>query len=114
MSFGRSEYSVQRAILLADWLCADGDGDHFGLPSRTASARLVLSRRGDPSTMLDVQPLREEIIASIAAGPGAEELDSDEVARLTARARHVEVVPSFQCNLNRDQHRRRSNGQTWN
>lgn len=53
--------------------------------------------------LCDVQPLREGIIASIAAGPGAEELDSGEVARLTARARHVEVVPSFQCNLNRDQ-----------
>jgi hypothetical protein len=47
--------------------------------------------------LFDVQPLREQIISSIAAGPGAEELDPGEVARLIARARHVEVVPSFQC-----------------
>ena len=50
--------------------------------------------------LFDVQPLREQIIASIAAGPEAEELDRDEVARLIARARHVDVVPSFQCNVN--------------
>jgi hypothetical protein len=54
--------------------------------------------------LFDVQPLRKQIIATIAAGPGAGELDSGEVAHLAARARHVEVVPSFQCNVNRDQH----------
>ena len=49
--------------------------------------------------LFDVQPLREQIIANIAAGPGAEELDRGEVTRLVARARHVEVVPSFQCSV---------------
>jgi hypothetical protein len=48
----------------------------------------------------DVQPLRERIIASIAAGPGPEALKSDEIAPLIARARHVEVVPSSQCYVN--------------
>jgi hypothetical protein len=52
--------------------------------------------------VLDVQPLRERIIASIAAGPGAEELDRGEIATLIAGARHVEVVPSFQCTSDRD------------
>lgn len=47
--------------------------------------------------VLDVQPLREQIIASIAAEPRPEELDGGEIARLLAHARHVEVVPSFQC-----------------
>jgi hypothetical protein len=55
--------------------------------------------------LFDVQPLRGQIIASIAAGPGAEELDRGEVARLIAQARHVEVVPSFQCNVYHDQQR---------
>ena len=49
--------------------------------------------------LLDVQPLREQIIASVAAGPGAEALNHNEIVRLIARARHVEVVPSFQCNV---------------
>jgi hypothetical protein len=52
--------------------------------------------------LFDVQPLREQIVASIAAGPGTEELEDSEIAHLIARARHVEVVPSFQC-VNRDQ-----------
>jgi hypothetical protein len=52
--------------------------------------------------LLDVQPLRERIIASIAAGPGPEQFDSYEVATLIAGARHVEVVPSFQCSSDRD------------
>ena len=52
--------------------------------------------------VLDVQPLREKIIASIAADPAAEELNSEEFARLIARARHVEVVPSAQCAVNLD------------
>jgi hypothetical protein len=47
--------------------------------------------------LFDVQPLRGQIIASIAAGPGAEELDPSQVARLIEKARQVEVVPSFQC-----------------
>ena len=57
--------------------------------------------------LFDVQPLREQIVASIAAGPGTEELDRSEVAHLVAGARHVEVVPSFQCNLTRDQQQER-------
>ena len=42
-------------------------------------------------------------------GPGAEELDHGEIARLIARARYVEVVPSFQCSVNRDQKIARAN-----
>ena len=71
-------------------------------------------RRAQPLTVLclaamailqlfDVQPLREQISASIAASPEAQELDRDDVARLVARARHVDVFPSFQCNVNGDQ-----------
>ena len=48
--------------------------------------------------LFDVQPLREQITASIAR-PGAEELDRGEVTRLVARARHLEVIPSFQCRV---------------
>ena len=59
--------------------------------------------------LLDVQPLRAHIIASIAGGPGAEELDPAEVARVIAQARHVEVVPSFQCSSDRDQKMARAN-----
>lgn len=47
--------------------------------------------------LFDVQPLRAQIIASIAAGPGAEELPRGEIARLIAGARHLDVIPSFQC-----------------
>jgi hypothetical protein len=51
----------------------------------------------------DVQPLRAQIIASIASGPSAEELDSNQVARLISGARDVEVVPSMQCSSNEAQ-----------
>jgi hypothetical protein len=47
--------------------------------------------------LFDVQPLRKQLIASIANGPGAHELDPGQVAHLLAGARHLEVVPSFQC-----------------
>jgi hypothetical protein len=47
--------------------------------------------------LFDVQPLREQIIDSIANGPSAQELDDGQLAPLVARARHLEVVPSFQC-----------------
>jgi hypothetical protein len=47
--------------------------------------------------LFDVQPLREQIIASIANGPGAYELDRGQVSHLVAGARHIEVIPSFQC-----------------
>jgi hypothetical protein len=53
--------------------------------------------------LFDVKLLRDQIIASIAARPEAGELNRDQVAGLIARARHVEVVPSFQCNMNRDE-----------
>jgi hypothetical protein len=53
--------------------------------------------------LIDVQPLREHIIASIAAGPDAAELDRTQVARLVAGARRVEIVPSFQCSANAKQ-----------
>jgi hypothetical protein len=53
--------------------------------------------------LFDVQPLREQIIAAIAAGPGAEEFDRVQVAGLIARARQVEVVPSFQCMIGVEQ-----------
>jgi hypothetical protein len=57
--------------------------------------------------LFDVQPLREQIVAGITAGPGAAELDRATVAHLVAGAHHVEVVPSFQCNLSRDQQQER-------
>jgi Family of unknown function (DUF6311) len=47
--------------------------------------------------LFDMQPLREQIIASIADGAGARELDASLVARLIAGARHIDVVPSIQC-----------------
>ena len=55
--------------------------------------------------LFDVQPLREHIVASIASGPGVEEFNRDELARLIGRAQHVEVVPSSQCDPNSDQQR---------
>ena len=53
--------------------------------------------------LIDVQPLRAHIIASIAAGQGEEDLDRNQVARLVAGARHLDVVPSFQCSVNAKQ-----------
>ena len=47
--------------------------------------------------LCDVQPLREHIVGSIAAGAGAEELDENEMSRLVSGASRIEVVPSFQC-----------------
>jgi hypothetical protein len=41
--------------------------------------------------------VRAQIISSIAAGPGSEKFDSSELVRLISTARHVEVVPSLQC-----------------
>jgi hypothetical protein len=51
--------------------------------------------------LADVQPLREQIVASIAAGPGTEQLGRAEIARLIAAARQLEVVPSVQCTSER-------------
>lgn len=47
--------------------------------------------------LADVRPLRDQIVASIAAGPGEQQLDRAKIARLIAGARQVEVVPSIQC-----------------
>lgn len=44
--------------------------------------------------LFDVQPL-QQFIASIAEGPGAEEFDPGQVARLIAGVHRIEVVPSF-------------------
>jgi Family of unknown function (DUF6311) len=57
--------------------------------------------------IFDAQPLRERIVTSIAAGPGTNQFDRDEVANLVAGAGQLEVVPSFQCNLSRDQQQER-------
>jgi hypothetical protein len=53
--------------------------------------------------LLDVEPLRERIVASIAAGPDAAPLDRNRVARLIRSARFVEVVPSYQCSTTAEQ-----------
>jgi Family of unknown function (DUF6311) len=53
--------------------------------------------------LADVRPLRAHIVTSIAAGPGVEELDQNQVTRLVDGARFVEVVPSFQCSANMTQ-----------
>ncbi|MGH7044822.1 MAG: DUF6311 domain-containing protein [Stellaceae bacterium] len=47
--------------------------------------------------LLDVQPLRARIVASIAAAPDQEQLATRQVANLVAGARRLEIVPSFQC-----------------
>jgi hypothetical protein len=49
--------------------------------------------------LADVQPLREQIVASIGA-PRSERFDRSELAELMAQARRVEVVPSYQCSVN--------------
>ena len=53
--------------------------------------------------LLDVQPLRHHIIASIAAGPDKEEFDHTQIARLVTGAQLIEVAPSFQCSTNSQQ-----------
>jgi uncharacterized protein DUF6311 len=74
---------------------------------RRRQAVIVVCLTGAAIVQLyDVQPLREQIIASIAAGPGAAKLDPGEVGRLIAGAQHIDVVPSFQCSdWKRDQTR---------
>jgi transposase InsO family protein len=47
--------------------------------------------------LFDVQPLKKQIIASIGHRAGAPALNPGQVARLTAAARYIDVVPSFQC-----------------
>jgi len=51
--------------------------------------------------LMDIQPLRQQIIASIATGPSDVDIDRDQVARLVIKARLVEVIPSFQCSTPR-------------
>ncbi len=53
--------------------------------------------------LLDVQPLRQHIIASIAAGTDKEEFDHNQIAHLVTGARSIEVAPSFQCSANMQQ-----------
>src|SRR5262249_31534845 len=47
--------------------------------------------------LFDVQPLREQIIASITDGAGAAELHPGEGGRLFAGARPIQVRPSLPC-----------------
>ena len=47
--------------------------------------------------LFDVQPLRAQLKADIAVGLGEAQFDRNEVSRLVASARYVEVVPSYQC-----------------
>lgn len=76
------------------------------LAFRRAQPIIVLCLAGAAILQIfDVQPLREQIIASIAAGPATEELDRDQVTHLVTRARLIEVVPSFQCYTNAKQKR---------
>jgi hypothetical protein len=49
--------------------------------------------------LLDVQPLREQIITSVAERSDVTPLDSGQVARLALEARSIDVVPSFQCSI---------------
>ena len=51
----------------------------------------------------DVQPLRAQLIASVAAERDPNKFDPDQVAQLISGARRVEVVPSFQCSSNENQ-----------
>jgi hypothetical protein len=87
-----------------------GSGRYFWLIGYTQVAMVVVLafRMGRPVMILcvvgaailqvfDVQPLRSQILASIESAPGAQELDSRQVARLVFEARQVEVVPSFYC-----------------
>jgi len=53
--------------------------------------------------LCDVEPLRAQLIASIAAGPSTENLDGRKVAHLISSARQVQVIPSWQCSSNEDQ-----------
>jgi hypothetical protein len=55
--------------------------------------------------LFDVQPLRQQIIASIGAGPGVEELNRDQVVNMVDGTLRMDVVPSFQCSLNEKQKR---------
>ncbi|MBO0735856.1 MAG: hypothetical protein J2P48_04705 [Alphaproteobacteria bacterium] len=65
---------------------------------RRAQPTIALCLAGAAIVQLyDVQPLREQIIASIAAAPGPEMFDPTQLARVIAGARQVDVVPSFQC-----------------
>ncbi len=47
--------------------------------------------------LFDMQLLREQIIASIADGPCAEEFEPGQFARLTTGARHGDQQPPFRA-----------------
>jgi hypothetical protein len=55
--------------------------------------------------LCDVEPLRAQLIASIAAGPSPGNLDDRQVTHLISGARQVQVIPSWQCSSNEDQSR---------
>jgi hypothetical protein len=87
-----------------------GSGRFFWLITYTQMAMVIILgfRRTQPLIavclagaaivqLFDVQPLRERIIASIADRSGPQQLDRSQLARLMAGARHIDVVPSFQC-----------------
>ena len=54
--------------------------------------------------LADIRPLRDQIISSITARPGKEQLDGAKIARLIAGAHRVEVVPSVQCTADMEDH----------
>jgi hypothetical protein len=55
--------------------------------------------------LFDVQPLRDQIVASVANGPVVTALEPRQIASLVAEARQIDVVPSFQCTWWQREHR---------
>ncbi len=125
-------FAVSNRVLIGDWLLFEVPMPHFNRIfgifrssgrffwligyAQIAIVTVLGFRRARPLTALclagaatlqlyDVQPLRAQIIASVAAERGPDKLDPDEVAHLIGGASHVEVVPSFQCSSNEDQAR---------
>jgi hypothetical protein len=47
--------------------------------------------------IVDVQPLRTDIVNRVMAGSGPDVLDREQVAHMVGGARRVDVIPSFQC-----------------
>jgi hypothetical protein len=76
---------------------------------RGARPLMALCLMGAASLQLyDVQPLRAQIIASIATRPSEEQLDNSKVARMISGAQQVEVIPSMKCS-NSNENQRRAN-----
>jgi hypothetical protein len=122
---GMTAFAISHRVFAGSWLLFElplpyyvvwglgifrASGRFFWLIGYTQMAIVIVLgfRRAQPVVILclvgvailqlfDVQPLKEQIIASIAAGPGKQQLDRAEIARLIAGARQVEVVPSVQC-----------------